>query len=245
MDGEFCIENALGQNKNPLDLEVFDMLRERGMPVTEFAFARTAEETVQAAKEFGWPVVCKVVSRDILHKTEVGGVKLDLESERAVREAFSDLTQGIGGRVPQAEVLGVAVYPQSPDGVEMIVGLLHDEQFGAAVMVGMGGVLVEVMDDVAFRVAPVSVDVAMEMLQDLKGFRLLMGTRSQEPADVGALVELIAEVSCLGKDDRIGELDLNPVMVYADGVCIVDARMIWTEEAKENLGAATDQVGSG
>ncbi|HHY35052.1 MAG TPA: acetyl-CoA synthetase [Firmicutes bacterium] len=211
--------------------EVRSFLASQGIDAGRFEFARTAEEAVEKAGAVGYPVAVKVVSREISHKTDAGGVKLDLDTPSSVRAAYYDIIESCKRYNPDAEIQGVIITPMCRGGVEVIAGLTRDPQFGPVLMVGLGGVFVEVFKDVSFRVAPVTAKDVWGMLKELKSYRLLQGFRGSPPADVEALVEFLVKVSRLPFEAGTGEikeLDLNPVRVLEQGrgLVVLDARMV-------------------
>ena len=200
---------------------------EYGIPVPRFELARSVEEAVEHAERIGYPVVLKVVSPQVVHKTDVGGVFLNVSNREEVREAYRKVVENTLNRIPSAEIVGVLVEEQAEEGVEVIVGAFRDSQFGPTVMFGLGGVFVEVLDDVSFRVAPVSEADAEEMIREIRGYRILRGYRGRPPADLEAVKEIILKVSRMVTELReIGEVDLNPIHVYEEGAVAVDVKII-------------------
>lgn len=199
-----------------------------GIPTTKEEPAATASAAVTVARRIGYPVALKVLSPDIEHKTEAGGVCLNLQSDAAVRRAFAQILKNAAKHAPGAAVEGVLVQEMLPVGVEVIVGVTKDPVFGPVVMFGLGGVLVEVLEDVSFRVAPLSPDDAMEMIREVKGARILSGVRGRPASDIRALAEVILRVSRLAVDfaDVIEELDINPLVVYPQGARAADALVV-------------------
>jgi hypothetical protein len=192
--------------------------------------AATAEDAAAVAEGLGYPVVLKVVSPDIVHKSDVGGVVVGLPDAAAVRNGFDALMARVHERAPRARLQGALVGRQVTDGIQMIVGAVRDATFGPTVMVGLGGVLTEVLGDVAFRVAPLHVDEARDMLRELRGFRMLTGYRGSPVADLDALAGLAVRLGDLMCDrPDISEVDLNPVVALADGCVALDARIILSE----------------
>jgi len=203
-----------------------------GIPVTKFGVARTVEEAVDLAEEIGYPVVLKVVSPDVVHKFDVGGVVLNLQGPEEVREAFNQILENVEKRVPGAKVLGVTVQEMAPPSTEVIVGAVKDPQFGPALMFGLGGIFVEVLKDVTFRVAPIDEEDAREMIAEIKAYPILKGYRGMPPADIEAIVQILVNTSRLVTEHpEIKELDLNPILVYEKGAKTVDARIMLAEEA--------------
>lgn len=203
------------------------MLNAAGIPVVETRFARTMKEAVAISKEFGFPVALKVMSAEVIHKSDAGGVKLKLENGSQVEKAYAAMMASVKAMYPKAKIDGVSVQKMARPGVEVIVGMSKDPQFGPVLMFGLGGVLVELLKDVAFRIVPVSEFDAAEMIREIKGFPMLTGFRGSEPADLKALEKLIVSVSdFVEKNPQVKELDLNPVFAYKDGVVAVDARVV-------------------
>ena len=208
--------------------EVRAMLEAVGLPVAPETFAITAGEAAQAAKRFGFPVAVKLASRTLTHKSDVGGVQLNLRDEEAVRRAFADIGRRLDEKKLRGEMDGVIVQPMLNDGVEVIVGMKRDPSFGPVIMFGLGGVLVELLSDVSFRVSPMTDRDAHDLIREVRGFRLLEGYRGAPPADTHALEQLILLVAQLARGAHdIVELDLNPVKVLAGGrgCVVVDARV--------------------
>src|SRR6266508_3741939 len=201
------------------------LLAREGFPMVAFRQAGTAEEAIRAARAVGFPVTVKINSVDVPHKSDVGGVILNLTDEAGVRKAF-DTIQEIVRRIGARDG-GVVVSAMAPRGHEVVIGVTTDLQFGHAIMFGLGGVLVEVFRDVAFRIAPLTERDAEEMIAEISGARVLKGVRGRGPADVAALRQLLVQVSNLVVEHpEISEMDLNPVIVYEQGLLIVDARIV-------------------
>jgi acyl-CoA synthetase (NDP forming) len=209
------------------EIEAKQMLEQAGIPVSPARLARTPDEAVSVADSLGYPVVLKIVSRQITHKSDVGGVALNLASPDEVREAFDRIVASAKQHEPNATIDGVAVQRMEKPGIEVIIGMTKDPQFGPVMMFGLGGVLVEVLKDVAFRIVPLNERDARQMVHEIKGYPLLEGYRGQDPADVRALEQLLLKVSSfIEQHPEIAELDLNPVFAYKDGVIAVDARIV-------------------
>ena len=210
-----------------MEPEAKRLCSEYGIPVPRFKLARSVEEAVGHAEEIGYPVVLKVVSPQVVHKTDVGGVVLNVSDAEQVRDAYSRVVENTLRKLPSAEIVGVLVEEQAREGVEVIVGAFKDEQFGQTVMFGLGGVFVEVLDDVSFRVAPVSEEDAEEMVREIRGYRILKGYRGRPPADLEAIKSIIVNVSRMVMElQEIREVDLNPIYVYERGAVAVDVRVI-------------------
>ena len=222
------IDNARSQGRTVLtEIESKQVLDEAGIPVALAVLARDAKEAAKAADKAGYPIVLKIVSPDVTHKSDAGGVRLGLQSAGEVEAAFEEIVTAVTAAQPDARIEGVAVQKMAAAGTEVIIGMSKDPQFGPVMMFGLGGILVEVLKDVAFRIVPLEPKDARQMIRELKGFPVLEGVRGQPPADVGALEQLILKVSdFVEAHSEIEELDLNPVFAYADGALAVDARIV-------------------
>ncbi|MCJ7492141.1 MAG: acetate--CoA ligase family protein [Dehalococcoidia bacterium] len=209
------------------EVESKDILEEAGIPTARARLATTADEAVAAAREVGFPVALKAASPDITHKSDVGGVKLNLTTPDEVKAAFDEIIAAAKRAQPDAKIDGVSVQKMARPGIEVIMGMSQDAQFGPVLMFGLGGILVEVLKDVSFRLVPITPRDARQMVQEIKGRPLLEGYRGQEPADVEALEKLLLRLSdFIEKHPEIAELDLNPIFAYKDGAVAVDARII-------------------
>ena len=209
-----------------LEPEAIRVLERYGIPYPRHGLARSPEEAARIANDLGYPVVLKVVSPDVVHKSDAGGVVIDLEGADDVRGAYQGMLDAVQNAVQGDRIEGVLVCKQAPPGLEVIVGALHDATFGPTVMFGLGGVLTEVLDDVTFRVAPLERRDAKEMIREIKGHGVVAGARGQPGADVSALADLLLVVAQLVTDHpEIKELDLNPVRVFEQGLMVLDVRI--------------------
>lgn len=203
------------------------LLREYGIPMPEEDMAKSREEAVSIAKKLGYPVVLKVLSPDILHKTEAGGVLLDIKDKAGVEQGYEEIMRRAKAYKADARIEGVLVQKQASRGREVIVGALRDEQFNGVVMFGLGGVFVEVLKDVSFRIAPIDEKEALRMIREIKGYPLLEGFRGNPPADTEAIARVIAAASRIIHEHReVLEMDINPLIVYPRGALAVDVRII-------------------
>ncbi len=210
-----------------LEPEAVKYLAEYDIPYPEHELAPSAEAAAAAAARLGYPVVLKVVSAEVSHKSDVGGVVVGLDNLEAVKDGFEKMTAQVKAAVPEARIEGALVCRQAPPGLEVIVGALEDPVFGPTVMFGLGGVFTEVLRDVVFRIAPLKRLDAAEMIQEIKGYPLLQGARGGRARDVAALRDLLVGVSRLVTDrPKIKELDLNPVRLFAKGLVALDVRVI-------------------
>ena len=228
-----AIERARREDRSVLtEVESKQVLAAAGIPVAEATLATSADEAAKAAAKAGLPVVLKIVSPDVTHKSDVGGVKVGLEDEAAVRAAYDDIVAAVKERQPKARIDGVAVQAMARPGTEVIVGMSKDPQFGPVLMFGLGGIFVEVLKDVSFRIVPLEERDAREMIDEIKGRAVLDGARGGEPADVGALAGLLLQLSAFAEaNPQVEELDLNPVFAYEDGCIAVDARIVVSAES--------------
>ena len=203
-----------------------------GIPVTREGLAACADEAVELARRIGYPVALKVQSPGIAHKTDAGGVRLNLSGDEQVRQAYDEIMDNVARHAPDADIHGVLVQEMAAGGVEVIVGMTRDPVFGPVLMFGLGGIFVEALGDVSFRVAPLSRPDAEEMVREIKGYRVLQGMRGRPPVDVEALMDVILKVSRLVTDyaDRIAELDINPLVVSSRGAVVVDALVVQRDE---------------
>lgn len=209
------------------EVEAKKVLAAAGIPVVPTRPARSEEEAAAIAREMGFPVVLKVLSPDVIHKSDIGGVRLGLKDEDEVTRGYREILAAVRAARPEARLEGVSVQPMARPGIEMVVGTFRDPQFGPVVMFGLGGVFIEILKDVAFRVAPLSSQDAEEMIREVRGFPLLEGYRGREPVDLSRLKEVLLRVSDLAlANPTIREMDLNPLFGYRDEVVAVDARMI-------------------
>ena len=212
------------------EIESKAIFKAYGLPVAETQLATSEEEAVQLAEQIGYPLVMKIVSPDILHKSDAGGVKVGIKNAAEVREAYRTILKNAQAYKDDADVHGVAIQEMAPWGTEVILGSVNDPTFGPAVMFGLGGIFVEILKDVTFRVAPVSPEQGRQMLSDIKAGAILAGARGEAPRDRAALAEILSRYSqmIVALEDEIAESDANPVLVYEEGqgAIVVDARII-------------------
>jgi acyl-CoA synthetase (NDP forming) len=215
------------KRKSLLETEAKVICKEYGIPVTRFELAKSEDEAAQFSDAIGYPVVLKIVSPDIIHKSDIGGVMLNLREAKEARNAYKQILSNVKKHNAKARIVGILVEEMAPASTEVIVGSTKDPQFGPALMFGLGGVFVEVLKDVTFRIAPISEGEAYEMIEEVRAYPLLKGYRGSPPADINAIVEILLATSRLVMEHQeIRELDLNPIVVYEKGAKTVDARMI-------------------
>ncbi len=228
MTGREILKKAKNEGRTMLtEIEAKELLKQAGVDVVDTRLATSKEKAVAISQELGFPVALKIASSDVVHKSDAGGVKLGLKTAAQVGKAYDDIVKAIKKQFPEAKIQGVSVQKMARPGVEVIIGMSKDAQFGPVLMFGLGGILVEVLKDVAFRIVPLLPRDAKEMIREIKGYPLLDGYRGQEPVDVANLEKLILKVSdFVEKNPEVKELDLNPIFAYRDGAVAVDARVI-------------------
>lgn len=215
-----------------LETEAKQILTAWGVPVNRTELARDPADGVKIAREIHYPLVIKISSPDILHKSDAKCVRVGISSELEFRQAFGEVIDNARAYKPSAKILGITIQEYVPPAREVIIGALQDPSFGPTVMFGMGGVWVEVLKDISFRLAPVSPEDAREMIQEIKGYPVLAGFRGTPPADVDALADIIQKVGQLASEfPEIAELDINPIFVFeaGKGAVAVDARIVLRE----------------
>ncbi len=225
------IASARADGRSSLtEIEAKQVFAAYGLPVTSTLLAKTEDQAVKLAKEIGFPVVMKIVSPDILHKSDAGGVKVNIKDEESARDAYRTIMSNSLKYRPEANIHGIAVQEMAPWGTEVILGSVNDPTFGPTMMFGLGGIFVEVLKDVTFRVAPVAANQALRMLGEIRGAPILAGVRGEKPRDRQAMADTICMYSTMILDlqDEISESDANPVLLYDEGrgVKVVDARII-------------------
>jgi len=217
-----------------IEIRALEALKAYGFPTVPFKLARTAEEAVAVSAEMGYPVVMKIVGPKILHKTDVGGVKLDLRDGPAVQAAYDAMLASVRSRLGNdVEIWGVLIQKMMDRGKEVILGVTRDKRFGPVLMVGLGGIYTEILKDVAFRLAPIRENEADEMIREIRSIKLLQGARGEPPSDLAAVAECLMRLSqFVAAHPEIHELDINPLLVYprGKGAVVADARIILSKE---------------
>ncbi|ACB40557.1 acetate--CoA ligase family protein [Pyrobaculum neutrophilum] len=223
------VARALAEARNKLrEDEALSLLKAYGIPVPDFAAVKGEEEAVEAAEQIGYPVAVKIISPQIIHKTDVGGVVLGVADAQGVREACRKLGEVLK-RVPYAELEGILIQKMVPRGVELIAGALYDEIFGHVILFGLGGIYTELYRDVAMRLVPLTEQDAWEVVREVRAYRLLTGFRGLPPRDTAAVVDILTKFSRLLVDNpEIREADLNPIIALEEGrgAYVVDARFM-------------------
>jgi acyl-CoA synthetase (NDP forming) len=231
---EEIIQRALSEGRSSLLIsEARQICSLHHIPTPPSFVVKNAEEAAKTSSQIGFPVALKIVSPQILHKTDVGGVALNINNETDLKEAYQKMTTQVAKNAPDAKILGVLVEKMMPHSTEVIIGAIRDSQFGPSIMFGMGGIFAEVYDDVAFRVAPIDRIDAMNLMNEIKGSKILKGFRGEPAADTDAIMDVLLNVSGLMMEhDSITQLDLNPLIVYPHDACAVDSRIV-LKQAKE------------
>ena len=218
------IKDKIESNQTVLtEFESKKLLQEIGILVPVQKLTTSKEETISAAEEIGFPIVMKLMAEDVVHKSDTGAVKLNLKTIEDVTEAYDDLM-----KIPSQKEKQISVQKMADEPItELIIGMTTDPQFGPALMFGIGGILVELLEDVSFRIAPITEYDAKEMITEIKGFPILDGYRGKPKADIDAIVKVLMKISdFVTKYEEINEMDLNPVFIYDKGLICVDARII-------------------
>ncbi len=221
------IREAIDRGQKVFNLEESREIMElAGIPFNKCGLAKSAGEAVEIADDMGYPVVMKIVSPQVIHKTEVGGVRVNIASATEVKNTYEDIVRGVQKQVPDAEINGILI-EEMVSGTELIVGTTTDPQFGPMIMFGIGGIFVEVYKDVSFRLIPISANDARDMAGEIKGKALLEGIRGLPRADPNTIIEILENVSKLViSNPEIDELDINPLLITNKGVIAVDARIL-------------------
>ena len=228
MGGKEIVQRARAEGRVLLtEIESKELIGEAGIDVTETKLARSKKDAIGISDQMGYPVVLKIASGAITHKSDAGGVKLGLVTPEEVGRAYDEILASVSRKHPNAAIQGITVQKTARPGIEVIMGMLKDAQFGPVLMFGLGGIWVEILKDVSFRIVPLTKKDASSLIREIKGYPLLEGRRGREAADVTRLEEALMKLSAfVEKHPEIKELDLNPIFAYADGYLAVDARII-------------------
>jgi len=227
-EAQAIIKKAVAEGRRSLlEPEAKAICVEYDIPTPGYRVAVDPSSAAALAGELGYPVVLKVISPDIVHKTDVGGVMIGLSSSDAVESAYLRIVESVRAHKPDARITGILVQKMAPESTEIIVGSVNDPQFGKTILFGLGGVFVEILKDVSFRIAPLEERDARDMIREIKGYSILEGYRGSPPADQNAIVHVLLSASRLVMENpQIEEMDLNPTIVYQHGALVADARMV-------------------
>jgi len=221
------IEKAKKEKRSLLETEAKELLREYNIPVPAFKLIRNKEGIGKLRETIGYPIVMKIVSPDIIHKSDAGGVKVGVKNEEEAKMAYQDIIYRVKKYKEEAKITGVIACKMIPQATEIIIGIMKDPSFGPVIMFGLGGIFVEVLKDVSFRILPIEERDAREMIDEIKGYKILKGVRGEPPKDIEAIKDLLIKISQLVMENsEIKEIDLNPVFVFEKGIQVIDARMI-------------------
>ena len=222
------IKKAKKEKRSLLETEAKELLKEYGIPVPNFKLIKNEEEITELTKEINFPIVMKIISPDIIHKTDAGGVKVGIKDEKEAKVAYQDIIYKVKKYKKEAKISGVIAYSMIPQETEIIIGMMKDPCFGPTIMFGLGGIFVEILKDISFRILPIEERDAREMIAEIKGYEILKGVRGEGPKDIKAIKNLLLKISQLALENpEISEIDLNPVFVFEKGLQVIDARMIF------------------
>jgi len=221
------IQKTKKEKRSLLETEAKELLREYGIPVPDFRLIKSEDEITGLAKEMNFPITMKIVSPDIIHKTDAGGVKLNIKDEKEAKLAYQEIISKAKKYNKEAQIFGVITYSMIPKATEIIIGMMKDPHFGPVIMFGLGGIFVEILKDISFRVLPIEERDAREMITEIRGYEILKGARGKSPRDIQAIEGVLMKISKLTMENpKINEIDLNPIFVFEKGLQVVDARMI-------------------
>ncbi|MEC2057399.1 acetate--CoA ligase family protein [Peribacillus psychrosaccharolyticus] len=229
------LQNLLQPGTTLSELQASEILDRYHIPTTKRLLAVSAVEAIHHANHIGYPVVLKIDSSDIPHKTEAGAIRLNIKNDQEVREAFLEINRNVLNYKSDAKVNGISVQEMLPVGVEVIIGANNDPVFGPVIMFGLGGIFVEIYKDISFRVAPLTREDAKSMIEEIKGIEILKGSRGKASVNIESIIDVLVNVSDLVTDhsDSIEELDINPLIVYEDGIKAADAMLVVANKVKE------------
>ena len=221
------IQKAKKEKRSLLETEAIELLKEYGIPVPDFKLIKSEEEITELTKEINFPITMKIVSPDIIHKTDAGGVKVNIKDETEARLAYQEIMLRVKRYNKETQIFGVITCSMITKATEIIIGMIKDPHFGPVIMFGLGGIFVEILKDISFRILPIEERDAREMITEIKGYEILKGARGNPPRDIQAIEEVLMKVSKLTMENpEINEIDLNPIFVFEKGLQVVDARMI-------------------
>ncbi|MHC2994635.1 MAG: acetate--CoA ligase family protein [Candidatus Atribacteria bacterium] len=221
------IQIAKKEKRPLLETDAKELLKEYKIPVPDFRLIKNEDEVSKITCEIGFPLVMKIVSPDIIHKSDAGGVKVGINTGKEAKIAYQEIIFNVKKYNKGARIEGVIVYPLIPKEIEVIVGMIKDPHFGSVAMFGLGGIFVEVLKDISFRIIPLEERDAQEMITEIKGYEILKGARGKPSRDIQAIKEVLMKISQMAiENPEINEIDLNPIFVFEKGLQVVDARII-------------------
>jgi len=221
------IEKAKKEKRSLLETEAKELLAEYNISIPAFRLIQNKEDINQIKNDIGYPIVMKIVSPEIIHKSDAGGVIVNIKNKEEAETAYQEIILKAKEYNDKARIIGVIAYEMVPQATEIIIGVIKDPHFGPVIMFGLGGIFVEVLKDVSFRVLPIEERDAEEMIAEIKGYKILQGIRGERPKDIIAIKRILMKISQLIMENpEIKEIDLNPVFVFEEGIKVVDARMI-------------------
>jgi len=215
------------KRRNLTELESREILEYYKLPLVRGKIIKSIEESKKFIDEVGYPVVLKIVSPEIIHKTEVGGVVVNIQNEKQLYDAYNDILKNVKIKMPTARIDGLFIQEMIPSSFEVMVGGKYDNTFGQTIAFGLGGIYVEVYEDVSFRIVPITEKDALNMIKETKAYKILGGYRGKKPADIRALIDILMKTSkMLDSNPEIKELDMNPIFALSDRAVAIDARII-------------------
>lgn len=221
------IQIAKKEKRSLLETEAKELIREYEIPVPDFRLVKNEDEVSKITSEIDFPLVMKIVSPDIIHKSDAGGVKVGIKDEEEAKLAYQEIIFKAKKYNKKARISGVIAYTMVTQGTEIIIGMMKDPHFGPVIMFGLGGIFVEILKDIAFRILPIEERDASEMIGEIKGYEILKGLRGEPPKDIQAIKGVLMKVSqIILENPIIKEIDLNPIFVFKKGLQVVDARII-------------------
>ena len=221
-------EKVRNENRSNLtEFESREILKYYGIPCVDGLLSQNIEDCITFGEKFGYPLVLKIASRDIIHKTDIGGVLVGIKNEKELRDGFNQIIKNVKQKKPEARIDGIFVQKMLPKSTEVIVGGKKDPTFDSVIVFGLGGIFVEVFEDVSFRIVPITPKDAKNMIKEIKGFEVLNGIRGGKPSDLNALTDILLKTSrVMEENQEIIELDINPIFALEKGAIAVDARII-------------------
>jgi len=215
------------KRRNLTEIESREILEYYKLPLVKGKIIKSIEESKKFIDEVGYPVVLKIVSPEIIHKTEVGGVVVNIQNEKQLYDAYNDILKNVKIKMPTVKIDGLFIQEMIPSSFEVMVGGKYDNTFGQTIAFGLGGIYVEVYEDVSFRIVPITEKDALNMIKETKAYKILVGYRGKKPADMKALIDILMKTSkMLESNPEIKELDMNPVFALSDRAVAIDARII-------------------